>query len=84
MKRIHPSSARSQHLGLLTVSAIASRFHVSRPTVVKAIHAGRLPVYLATTDNDERSLYLARPADAEALWGLRSQPLAHDPELTFA
>lgn len=73
---------RTQHTGLRTVSGIASQFDVARTTVVRAINDGRLPAY--TADGDGGVLFLVKPADAEALWGLRAQPLSHDPELIFA
>lgn len=74
---------RVQNIGLSTVSGIARRYGLTRPSVMYAIRTGRLPAYRASTD-DGRGLFLVKPSDADALWGTRVKPLAIDPELTFA
>lgn len=71
---------RAQRIGLCTVSGIARRYGLARPTVMHAIRIGKLPCYLATTEMG-RDLYLVKPADADVLWGTRVKPLPHDPEL---
>lgn len=67
-------------IGLCTVSGIARRYGLARPTVMYAIRTGRLPAYRASTD-DGRGLYLVKPSDADTLWGTRIKPIPHDHEL---
>lgn len=79
------NSARLQRLNLATPGTIARTHGVARETVFKAINDGRLPAYVVTTANPtRRGHFLIRPADADALWGLRKKPLELDPELVFA
>lgn len=78
-----PTVKRVQATGLETVARSAKRKRIARQTVLRAIYDGRLPAYSATS-NGESDIYLVNPADADALWGVRTEPLVHDPDLVFA
>lgn len=79
------SKARLQYLNLATPSTIVRSHRVTREGIYKAIEDGRLPAYVVTTASPtRRGQFLIKPADADALWGLRKQPLTHDPELVFS
>ncbi|BBZ00520.1 hypothetical protein MFAL_39860 [Mycolicibacterium fallax] len=76
MKANKPRTPRVQHLGLETVSSIHRRHNIARQTVLRAIESGRLPAYVAKTDDVGRPIYLVKPSDADSLWGIL--PIDHE------
>ncbi|MBS9535091.1 excisionase family DNA-binding protein [Mycobacterium sp. M1] len=68
-------SATVRELPFLTITEAARRNGVSRPTVVQAIDAGRLPVYITVSEHDGNPARLVRPEDVDRLWGIRKYPI---------